>query len=54
MEVKWFMIGGIGIFAAMFGGLAISESAKYEKQSKCLASYAITDRSADEINQICR
>lgn len=54
MEFKWFMIGGVGIFIAMFGSLAVSESAKYDKQAKCLASYAMSDRSADEINKICR
>ena len=54
MEFKWFMIGGIGIFAAMFGSLAISENAKYAKESQCLASYAMSDRTADEIEQICR
>ena len=54
MEIKWLAIGGIGIFAAMFGSLAISESAKYNKQAKCLASYAMSNRSAQEIETICK
>ena len=54
MEFKWFMIATAISIIAMFGSLAVSEYAKAEKQSKCLASYAMSDRSADEINQICR
>ncbi len=54
MEFKWFMImTGFAIFA-MFGSLAVSEYAKADKESKCLASYAMSNRSADEIEQICR
>lgn len=54
MEMKWFMIGGAVAFIAMFGSLAVSQSAKYDKESKCLTSYAMSERSADEIKQICR
>lgn len=54
MEFKWFMIMISVTVLAMFSSVAASEYAKAEKQSKCLASYAMSDRSADEINQICR
>lgn len=30
--MKWLVIGGIGIFAAMFGPLAYSEKARFDAQ----------------------
>lgn len=53
MEAKWGAIAAIGVFGAMFAFFAISSVADNRKESACLASYAMTDRSADEILKIC-
>jgi len=53
MEAKWGSIAMAVIFVAMFGSFAVSSVAKHTARSQCLASYAMTDRSAEEIKQLC-
>lgn len=53
MEAKWGSIAMAVIFVAMFVSIAASGIAKSKARNQCLASYAMTDRSAEEIEQIC-
>lgn len=54
MEFKWFMICVAVCIAAVSAGASISEWSKYQSRGDCLINYANTDRTADEIEQICR
>lgn len=49
MEFKWFAIMMVGIVVAMYGSLAINEHSK----RNCIAGFAMSDRTADEIEKIC-
>lgn len=54
MEFKWLMIMIAVAMVAMSGTFAVNNYVNATKQSKCLASYAMSDRSAEEINAICK
>ena len=53
MEAKWGSIAMSVIFIAMFGSIAVSSVAKHNARSQCLASFAMSDRPAEEITQLC-
>lgn len=53
MEAKWGSIAMAVIFVAMFGSFAVSGVAEHNARSQCLASFAMSDRPAEEITQIC-
>lgn len=54
MEFKWLMICVAVSIAAISAGASLSEWARYQSRSECLTSYANSDRTAEEIGQICR
>lgn len=54
MEAKWGAIAAIGVFGVMFAAMAVTSVAQNKRKSACLASYAMTERSAEEIKQICK
>jgi len=54
MDDKWFMIMLAVFFVAVFGGLAISSSIKYNAESSCKIQFKNSNRSADEILKICK
>lgn len=49
MEFKWLMVFGAVVLSSMFCYLAYSNYVKAD----CAASYAESDRSADDIIKIC-
>jgi hypothetical protein len=49
MEMKWFAIMMVGIVVAMSGSVAVSK----HSERNCIASFAMSDRTADEIEKIC-
>lgn len=54
MDVKWVSVAAAAIFVSMFASIGISEKARYDQRANCVAAYVATDRSAEEINQICK
>ena len=50
MEGKWIAIMAIGMFAAMFAGIGLSEYS----MSKCKIAYVQSNKTADEIKNICK
>jgi hypothetical protein len=54
MEFKWLMICVAVSISAISAGAGISEWSRYQSRGECFATYANTDRTADEIEQICR
>jgi len=49
MELKWFVIMIVGIVVAMSCSLAVNDY----NRNNCIAGFAMSDRTADEIEKIC-
>jgi hypothetical protein len=54
MEFKWLMICVAVSIVGISAGASVSEWARHQSASECRISYANSDRTADEIREICR
>lgn len=50
MEMKWLMVAWATIMTAMFVGMGFEAYTK----SECRTAYVQSNKSADEINKICK
>jgi hypothetical protein len=53
MEFKWLMICFAVSIVGISAGASVSEWSRHQSDAECRINYANTDRTADEIEQIC-